>query len=131
MSVIIVSDEEISAMLLPIRFKHDAFYYWHDACHPTDGNHHHIGQLLIDANLASYNERYDDDHQIPRTFNQVPLPPDRFSAVQLLKLLDYYEYQTAEAPDYEAGEARAIVEMLRHRLIRRLPGYEEAPWGIY
>ena len=50
--------------------------------------------------------------------------------VAVLKALDCYEYQACEDGGWEASEALAFCEALRHRAVGRLPGYEAAPWEV-
>ena len=53
------------------------------------------------------------------------------TAVEGLKALDGYVYQSCEHPDWEKSEAYRWVERLRDALIRFLPGYAEADtWSI-
>jgi hypothetical protein len=53
----------------------------------------------------------------------------RPSAVEGLKVLDCYEYQSCGHAGWRGSSAQRFCEALRGRLIRSLPGYEEAPWG--
>mgnify|MGYP001237777529 FL=1 len=59
------------------------------------------------------------------TFTCLPGDPD---PVVVLSLIACYEYQTCEHPDWHTSEAREFCEALRDRTIRRLPGYDDAPW---
>jgi hypothetical protein len=52
-------------------------------------------------------------------------------AVAILKAIDSYEYQSCEHPEWKESEARHFCDALRHSLIERLPGYEQAEtWSI-
>jgi hypothetical protein len=53
----------------------------------------------------------------------------RPTAVEGLKALDCYEYQSSGHAGWRDSSAQSFCEVLRDRLIRSLPGYEEAPWG--
>jgi hypothetical protein len=103
-------------------------------CTQTDA----LGRMLLAENIASVAFRYPDD-----TFDELPGPtkktapaayrytdPGTFPIVDELKAIDCYEYQSCEHPQWERSEARAFCQALRHRLVMRLPGYDEAPWGI-
>lgn len=97
-----------------------------------------IGQLLISECVRSVRYRYPED-----SFDDLPGPIEkgyaldyrysrparRLTAIEGLKLLDGYEYQTCEHPQWEASEAHAIRSYLRDMLISRLPGYSEAAWA--
>lgn len=50
------------------------------------------------------------------------------SPVQALKLVDCYEYQSCEHPDWDSSEAKRFCAALRSALIGSLPGYDDAPW---
>jgi len=74
-----------------------------------------IGLRLSDILCYSYDER-------PRS--------QRLTAIQALKALDYYEYQSCEHNGWEGSPARAFCDSLRRAIISRLPGYDEADWMI-
>lgn len=48
--------------------------------------------------------------------------------VHILKMCDCLEYQSCETSDYRKSLAFALLEVIRKGAIRRLPGYDEAPW---
>lgn len=53
------------------------------------------------------------------------------TAVEALKAIDGYEYQSCEHPDWEASEAYTFCETLRKYLISSLPGYDAADtWEV-
>lgn len=85
------------------------------------------GQILTDENYRSVNFRYDEEAQTrayryKRTYT--------FTPVVILKLLACYEYQACEAPDYEQSTACKLVAVIRKEAIKRLAGYDNAPWGM-
>lgn len=97
-----------------------------------------LGQMLATENLRSIHARYpdtiDNDENVPG-----PCEPywqsyafkshsRRPSAVEALKLLDCYEYQSCESAEWHTSEAKQFCDTLRDHLISRLPGYDEAPW---
>ncbi|HKS21852.1 MAG TPA: hypothetical protein VJZ76_03555 [Thermoanaerobaculia bacterium] len=94
------------------------------------------GRLLLATCVASVASRYAHkaDKLLPgarvRPQMYLYLPPAAFSPVELLKAIDCYEYQSCEYAGWPRSEARALCAALRHRLIRELPGYHAAPWGI-
>jgi hypothetical protein len=53
----------------------------------------------------------------------------RPTAVEGLKILDCYECQSCGHAGWRDSSAQRFCDVLRSRLIRALPGYEEAPWG--
>ena len=95
-----------------------------------------IGAMLLHECIASVQHRYPDvpvdklpgaiaEHWEPYRYTplgRVPTP------VQGLKLIDCYEYQSCEHPGWLESEAYRFCQALHANLIRRLPGYEEAPW---
>lgn len=86
-----------------------------------------VGQMLWQTNYDSVNYRYSESESAPtyrHTETDQPI-------VARLKLLDSYEYQACERPDWKDSEAYAYCQRLRDALISALPGYEEAPWGLH
>lgn len=103
-----------------------------------------IGQELLRENLRSVLHRYPDcgEDDAPGTigetvasykFKQWPgvftMPHAKLSA-WILKSCNCFDYQACETDDYEQSKAHAIIDAIRHRVIRGLPHYEDAPWGI-
>src|ERR1700746_2319525 len=100
-----------------------------------------LGEELVKENLSSIHSRYPDTVSNPEG---VPGPiaqywleeyifPDStpaLTAVEALKALDCYEYQSCEHPEWEQSIAFKFCSSLRHALISTLPGYESAPWGF-
>jgi hypothetical protein len=56
------------------------------------------------------------------------LPPA--STVVIAKQIAHYEYQSCEHEGWRDSEARAFCHALGDSLLRSLPGWEQAPWGI-
>lgn len=48
----------------------------------------------------------------------------------ILKACDCYTYQACEAIGHEETDAASFVRSLAAWAVRRLPGYDAAPWGI-
>ena len=62
-------------------------------------------------------------------FERYPGTPD---PVVILKTISYYEYQTETDPDiWDVSEAAGFMTYLRITAEGQLPGWTEAPWGIY
>jgi hypothetical protein len=47
-----------------------------------------------------------------------------------LKQIACYEYQACEWREFDGSGAQRACETARDKLIRALPGYEDAPWGL-
>jgi len=111
---------------------------WAELRHDTADS---VGEMLISANLLSVTHRYPDTLEgggVPgpceeywRDSYSYPMNGPDFSPVVILKAIACYEYQSCEHPEWERSEARAFCEALRDYTIVRLPGYDDAPWGIY
>ena len=87
-----------------------------------------LGKMLWEQNHRSVNWRYRDN---------APVPPYRYSpyikplqAVAVLKMCDCYDYQSCETDDYEKTDAARLIDAIRGKAVRSLPGYESAPWGL-
>ena len=116
-----------------------------------------LGQRLLDECVASVHSRYPDtspdegDLPGPRDayymgpyvwepylrsetrliapgMPRVIAPPA--STVVIAKQIANYEYQSCEHDSWESSEAHAFCRALAEGLLRSLPGWEEAPWGI-
>lgn len=86
-----------------------------------------LGQMLLDANIASVNARYDEDDV--RIYSWAPAKW-AWDEVAILKAIDGFEYQCSEAPTWQTSDVKALCEGLRGAVITHLPGYEQAPWEI-
>jgi hypothetical protein len=103
-----------------------------------------LGRMLWAENVASVSFRYRDsaaeglpgpaDFDLAEVYAygfQCRRTADRPSAVEILKSLDGYEYQSIEHDDWKGSAACAFVQSLRKRLIACLPGYDDADtWSI-
>ena len=97
--------------------------------------------MLETENRASVEYRYPDRAKNPEN---LPGGPDRdrvpgkrshrmtlnVKAVQVLKAVSCYEYQSCEHPGWDESKAKRFCEALTHAAIRMLPGYEESAWEI-
>lgn len=54
--------------------------------------------------------------------------PPVTNPVHILKMCSCLEYQSCETEDYRETVAYKILEAIRATAIRRMPGYEDAPW---
>jgi hypothetical protein len=68
-----------------------------------------------------------DDYVFPleRAFSGQSRP----TTIEGLKILECYEYQSCGHAGWRDSSAECFCNVLRSRLIRALPGYEEAPWA--
>jgi hypothetical protein len=57
-------------------------------------------------------------------------PSRRLTAVEALKAIDCYEYQSCEHPEWKASAEREFCLALRSSLVGSLPGYNEAAWEV-
>jgi len=110
-----------------------------------------IGAMLTVENVRSVQYRYPEDsfdtlpgpinngwaatamlgrYEYPAAYGRGPIAiaagPRRLTAVEALKAIDGYEYQSCEHPGWKTSEAAAYCDTLRGRLISCLPGYDEA-----
>jgi len=140
MSAFVVDKAHINAIILSglaVHYKPMKWYHagqWHELNHD---NASEVGQMLLDECIRSVGARYEDsditdlpgrtdaEYIIPFVFKLAYNPP---TPVEALKLISCLEYQSCETDDWEASEAYAFCQALRHNTIDRLPGYEEAPW---
>ena len=87
-----------------------------------------FGQMLLDANAASVNARYNEEEAYVYAY-QRPEHVD-WEPVEILGAINGYEYQACETDDWLTSEAKAFCDALRKLAISRLPGASDAPWTI-
>ena len=90
-----------------------------------------IGAALYAANVDSVNYRYRGDDPLHIGERWIPGLPelDRVEPITVLKSIACLRYQSCERPGYEQSFAADILRRLQSEAIRRLPGYDAAPWG--
>lgn len=54
-----------------------------------------------------------------------PLTP-----IEVIVACKCYEYQSCEHPEWGQSEAAQLIQHIKEAALRRLPGYEDAPWEI-
>lgn len=137
MSAFVVEKAHINAMVNAGLSSHDPLTWYHNGeWHQLNGNEDAVCQMLLDENIRSVGERYEDCEvtDLPGRIDGDYLLPFRFKLsyglpiVQVFKLINCYRYQSCESDDWEQTEAFAFCDALESRLIRRLPGYEAAKW---
>jgi hypothetical protein len=95
----------------------------------TEGQASAVGQMLVEANVASVNYLYNATDTAGTYRYQRPVHTD-WSAVELLKALSCYEYQSCEAPGWENSSAHRLCRVIERELIASLPGWATGPWSI-
>ena len=129
MSAYLVSHYTIGAMVkYYLQGREKPYWQSHQA---SDADAPAMMALLADENARSVNARYvGHPAQAAVTFNERLSFYADLSEVQVLKACACYTYQACETDDWERTEARELVTAIEHKAIRRLPGYEDAEWGI-
>lgn len=97
-----------------------------------------LGQALWHENYLSVNYRYraDDETPVykykPQYDGHVGTGQKRLlTPIDIIKLCDCLEYQSCEHPGWETSWAKDLLDRVRRAATRELPGYEDAPWGLY
>jgi hypothetical protein len=131
MSAFIVNNRTINAILQGKNFGaypgNALRYMWRGEGRSIEGSVQKVGQVLVDENFRSVNFRYNED-QKPYAFRIIQ--DKSYTPVEVISMCDCYNYQSCEAPLWKETEAYAIVNALRERAIRNLPGYAEAYWRL-
>jgi len=88
-----------------------------------------VGAMLLAANQNSVKFHYGEraGTEPAYSFRRLTGGPD---PVVVLKGIACFEYQSCDHPDWPASQARQFCQELRDRCIDRLPGYDQAPWGL-
>jgi len=150
MSAWIVSKSHIDALVLlgvrlpyptasPLRWSRSYDTWDSDTtCQLNTETQDQVGKMLVECCVASVSYRYEDsdlecglpgpiDTYYKRAYAWDPVTVCP-SAVEGLKLISCYEYQSCEHPEWMASEGRSFCHALRDKLIMELPGYEAADW---
>jgi hypothetical protein len=88
--------------------------------------------MLYAENVRSVNHRYPNhppDEPIAFTWRMLKAAPD-LSAVEVVKSCQCLAYQSCECDDYKDTPAAKFNARILDHAISKLPGYDEAPWGI-
>lgn len=135
MSVSIVSSEHVNVLVWAANQFTDGpmFHYYRDdhtmGIITREDGRDETARMLLETNAASFNGRYDDGAESASSSYQNPAHMN-WSPVEILKAIQFYAYQSCEAPNWDESYARAFCDKLRLTVTQRLPEYEEAPWGI-
>jgi hypothetical protein len=133
MSAYIVSDDHIHALVnfaVSARVSYFVNGKWIDI---TLENAEEIGQIFADENYRSVHRRYQErttghfGKAAPYKFKRARPLSD---AVVILKLINCLDYQSCETDDWKASLAFNILAQIKDEAVRKLPGYDAAPWGI-
>ena len=141
MSAFVVDKSHINAMVtLALLKPYGSYFRFHHGAERIEVTHENadeIGQILLDENVKSVMHRYEDSTitELPGSVNAQWLIPFKYSpmckipdAVEAIKLIQCFEYQSCEHPEWEQSKAKAFCEALTRNQFRRLPGYDDAPW---
>ena len=140
MSAYVVDKAHISAILRgAMAVSQGRMHYYHNGqAHELNSSTvDQAGQMLLDECVKSVSYRYSDDAitELPGRTDAEWLVP--FTAqimgripepVELLKLINCYEYQSCEHPGWHESQSHTLTQALTHHAISRLPGYDEAWW---
>lgn len=88
-----------------------------------------IGRILLGANIASCEHLYHDVGSYG-TADDFRHSPVKTSPLAALKLIQSLEYQSCERDDWNWSLPHRILIALTDVIIRKLPGYDAAPWGM-
>jgi hypothetical protein len=105
----------------------------HDHADRIDPNA--LGRMLWAENVKSLRHLYPTERDAHRAFDR-EVAAYAFTEYRSVKpgpighLAEFYAYQTCEHPDWRASDAFFALCELRAELVKRLPGAEDAPWGV-
>ena len=85
-------------------------------------------ELLHAENVKSVNYHYQKDE--PAEGGVYLIQDPVLSAVEVIKACDCLDYQSCEHSTWRESEACKLLERIKGNAISRLPGYDEAKWGI-
>ncbi len=130
MSAFICSPDHISALVRFACVNKVTFYVGNPSRSLGAGNEQEIVDILYAENVTSVNYRYSHHEQEPTTGCVYNPNAKRISPVEAIKLASSLDYQSCEHPEWESSIAHEIVESIKSEAIRRLAGYDAAPWSM-
>jgi hypothetical protein len=137
MSAFMVSDKHIDALVIFAVRHNVSFRVNGNRVNVTKTNAEEIGQQLVDENFRSVNARYAE--RTEGYFGKAPtykieitkaLSKPDLEPVVVIKQCHCYAYQACENDNWEQSAAFEIVNAIEAAAVRKLPGYDAAPWGI-
>ena len=127
MSAFLCSDRHINTLVNYANRNRLTVY--HDgrthSCTDLDG----LAKKLQAENIRSLNSRYGDEELDP-TISHELWGSYTMEPVQILKACDCFDYQACESDDYNDTFSAALIQRIRNNAITKLPGYDEAIWGV-
>ncbi|MGD9622363.1 MAG: hypothetical protein AB7G47_20260 [Mycolicibacterium sp.] len=87
-----------------------------------------VGQMLVDTNTRAVNDDTGQDNLYIYSYRE---PHHReWNQVEILKAVQFYEYQNTINDDWHLCEAYYFCQVLKSRMMHQLPGFLGAPWHI-
>ena len=127
MSVQIVSEKHINAILTYALHSCFTCYYQGHSYKITQDNYQEAGQRLLSANVRSYNEHYQESVMLyfnPKRSRQW------YSNLQIIKLCRSLAYQCTEKPLWNGSLEKAFLEQLARYALETMTEYNELEWTI-
>lgn len=104
--------------------------------HPGSVSPNELGDLLVLECVRSVSYRYPDDGPLPGPVDPYWIEGYSYrrpayipTAVEGLKTIDCYVYQSCEHAGWARSEASRFCQALARALVSELDGYDAAPWG--
>jgi hypothetical protein len=85
-----------------------------------------IGQALSTENDNSINYRYSENITTPYRYERDESFIIQHTALDVIKMIGCYEYQSCEHPEWEHSLAKRFCSSLKALAVTKIPGYEEA-----
>jgi hypothetical protein len=140
MLVLLIGDAAVHALLSYAITKHQHLQHpaFPDRWHPIDKDDADIiGARLVAINHQANDNRFRTDTLVaPRLYKfrfmtAINSPETKsISALDMLKLCDFLEYQCCELDAWHGSYEHGIIQSIRASSARDLPGYGDAPWGL-
>lgn len=134
MSAYLCSNKHISAIVrsaIPGSGHNTFSFYWKRPGDDREARYEmkrdELGKMLFDENIRSLKARYGDEEESSGFKMEEVERPD---AINGLKLCNGYAYQSCESDDWMQTKAFAALLAIKEKLIRELPGYDDAEWSL-
>lgn len=132
MSAYVVSNAHLNAIVNfayikfrrePVLYPPSGFRPSVDCSQPTE-----LGQILLDENVRSVNYRYNETRETEPFKHNLSLT--LVSLEQFFSCIACLEYQSCETNNWPETEAFHILQGLKDKAIRLLPGYDKTKWSL-
>ena len=131
MSVMILSNNHINAIVQYAEYCKLGFWFKNNYYQINNKNDAaEIAKRLMNANIKSYNKRYNDNALLIEKFKFGFNYKYWLTGIALYKICDAYAYNTCEMPLWDGSIEKAFIEAVKKEALQRSEEYNQSQWTI-